>query len=129
MRRVVPSGPRRKNGPCIGRRKGRSVGPFRFLLTLFLVFKRRLVCDAHVSPAVEDALTFPGAAVGPGASVGWADRCDEDANMSMVMVMMVRLRGLRSRESRETKGRGSTESSESFGRSSHGEPVKLLLPA
>ena len=82
------------------------------------------------APAVEDALTFPGAAVGPGASVGWADRCDEDANMSMVvMVMMVRLRGLRRPESREIKGRGSSESSESFGRSSHGEPVKLLLPA
>jgi len=113
MRRVVPSGPRRKNGPCIGRRKGRSVGLFRFLLTLFLVFKRRLVCDAHVSPSCRDALTFPGAAVGPGASVGWADRCDEDANMSMVvMVMMVRLRGFA--QSRKPRDQGSRQQREQW---------------
>ena len=80
------------------------------------------------APAVEDALTFPGAAVGPRESVGWADRCDEHANMSVVvMVMMVRLGGLRGRESRETKGRSSSKSSESFGSSSHGEPRMLCL--
>src|SRR5215467_16287711 len=73
-----------------------------------------LNADSYAShmpaPAVEDALAFPVAAVGPGVSVGWADRCDDHANMSvvvmvvmmvMMVVMMVRLRGLCSREGRE----------------------------
>ena len=45
----------------------------------------------------------------------------------MMMMTMVRLGGLRSREGRETEGRGSSKSSESFGCNSHGEPHMLCL--
>ena len=69
------------------------------------------------APTVQDALALPVATVGPGVSVGGADRCDNHAGMPVVvmMVVMVRLRGLRSREGCETKSRSSRKSSESFG--------------
>lgn len=77
------------------------------------------------APTAQDALTFPVAAKSPGVSVGGADRCDDHANMSVVV--MVRLRRLRSREGCETKGDGTRKSNESFGRNSHDEPRMLCV--
>ena len=89
------------------------------------------------APTVHDALTFPVATVGPGVSVGGADRCDNDADVSvvvmvmmvvvMMVVVMMSLRRLRSREGCETKGGGSRKSGESFGLSRHGEPRMLCV--
>jgi hypothetical protein len=82
------------------------------------------------APTVHDALTFPVATVGPGVSVGGADRCDNDADVSVVVMMVVvvmSLRRLRSREGCETKGGGSRKSGESFGLSRHGEPRMLCV--
>ena len=82
------------------------------------------------APSVHDALTFPVATVGPGVSVGGADRCDNDADVSVVVMMVVvvmSLRRLRSREGCETKGGGSRKSGESFGLSRHGEPRMLCV--
>ena len=84
------------------------------------------------APTVHDALALPIAAVSPGVSVGRADRRDNEAGVSVVvMVMMVvammSLRGLRSGEGCETECRGSRESSEGFGLISHGEPRMLYV--
>ena len=82
------------------------------------------------APTVHDALTFPVATVGPGVSVGGADRCDNDADVSVVVMMVVvvmSLRRLRSREGCETKGGGSRKSGESFGLSRHGETRMLCV--
>ena len=82
------------------------------------------------APTVHDALAFPVATVGPGVSVGGADRCDNDADVSVVVMMVVvvmSLRRLRSREGCETKGGGSRKSGESFGLSRHGEPRMLCV--
>jgi len=80
------------------------------------------------APTVPDALTLPVLAAGPGVSVDRADRRDDHANMSVVvMLMRVHLRGLRSREGCETKGGGSRKSSECFGRNSHDEPRMLCV--
>ena len=81
------------------------------------------------APSVHDALTFPVATVGPGVSVGGADRCDNDADVSVVVMVVVvmSLRRLRSREGCETKGGGSRKSGESFGLSRHGEPRMLCV--
>ena len=82
------------------------------------------------APTVHDALTFPVATVGPGVSVVGADRCDNDADVSVVVMMVVvvmSLRRLRSREGCETKGGGSRKSGESFGLSRHGEPRMLCV--
>jgi hypothetical protein len=45
----------------------------------------------------------------------------------MSVVVMVRLRRLRSREGCETKGDGTRKSNESFGRNSHDEPRMLCV--
>jgi hypothetical protein len=82
------------------------------------------------APTVQDALALPVATVGPGVSIGGADRCDNHAGVSvvmMVMVVMMSLRGLRSREGCETECRGSRKRSEGFGRISHGEPRMLRV--
>ena len=82
------------------------------------------------APTVHDALTFPVATVSPGVSVGGADRRDNDADVSVVVMMVVvvmSLRRLRSREGCETKGGGSRKSDESLGLSRHGEPRMLCV--
>lgn len=81
------------------------------------------------APTVQNALALPVATVDPGVSIGGADRCDNHADVSMVMmvVTMVRLRGLRSREGCETKSCSSRKNSERFGRNSHGEPRLLCV--
>ena len=81
------------------------------------------------APTVHDGLTLPVATVGAGLSVGGADRCDNDADVSVVMmvVVMMSLRRLRSRKGCKTKGGGSRKSGESFGLSRHGEPRMLCV--
>jgi len=82
------------------------------------------------APTVHDALALPVATVGPGVSVGGADRRDNDANVSVVVMMVVTvmsLRGLRSREGCETECRGSRKRSEGFGLIGHGEPRMLYV--
>jgi hypothetical protein len=84
------------------------------------------------APTVHDALTLPVATVGAGVSVGGADRYDNYADVSvvvmvMMVVVMMSLRRLRSRKGCETKGGGSRKSGESFGLSRHGEPRMLCV--
>jgi hypothetical protein len=54
----------------------------------------------------EDSLALPVAAVGPGVSVDGADWRDDRADVSVVVMVMI-LRMLRSREGCETECRGS----------------------
>src|SRR5262245_31862276 len=109
--------------PVTEKRPLQTQGLLRFLCRCLWFLNADLNATHMPAPTAQGALTFPVVAKGPGVSVGGADRCDDHANMSVVV--KVRLRRSRSREGCETKGGGSRKSSESFGR--HDEPRMLCV--
>src|SRR5215468_3588742 len=111
--------------PVTEKRPLQTQGLLRFLCRCLWFLNADSNATHMPAPTAQDALTLPVAAKSPGVSVGGADRCDDHANMSVVV--MVRLRRLRSREGCETKGDGTRKSNESFGRNSHDEPRMLCV--
>lgn len=89
-----------------------------------------LTADLHPAqvpaPAVPDSLTSPvtAAVVSGAVSIGGANRrADENTKVSVVMMVgLVRLRRLRSCESRKRKSRSGNESSQGCGFHGHGKP-------